>query len=167
MTLMQERPTEVACEDRVAIARIHAIGNSSDELVTRVENLGKQWNIGRTSEKSPFKNVLAVSAAPGASLKVLQNFILYQLGRTGGSRIWQESKQDLYFAQALVKELDALHSLRDKVAEEIRGLTGVTLQQDQKQALHLRLAQLFLGYLSRYHTAQSYLTKNAQGGGHR
>lgn len=149
-----------------------------DKIITDMQEMAKEFNLKSVGEKSPFRNVLNVAIEPNTSLEVLKNFIRYQVGRQGSNKIWKEKKNDKLFADAVVGQIDDLKkptgemlgAIARNIDERLEELKGDSKEKDGLLALkeyldknrlsllqsqHLKLAQLYLGYLSREHTALS------------
>ncbi|MFN3361472.1 MAG: hypothetical protein ACK421_08615 [Pseudanabaenaceae cyanobacterium] len=124
-----------------------------DEVVQRAQKLARDFDIAKegSSEKSPFRNVLAVAIETG-SIEVLKNFIRYQMGRQGSSPIWKEKRSGKVFAQALIDQIDGLGDILAKITADVTDAHGGEKERISK-AIHLTLSRLFLGYLAREHTA--------------
>ena len=63
-----------------------------DEIITNMQKMAEDFDLAKTKEKSPFRNVLNVATEANASLEVVKNFIRYQVGRQGSNEIWKTQK---------------------------------------------------------------------------
>lgn len=162
----------IKLKDRLALRVDREIGIQMDTMIEKVIVLARKYRLGEeekteNSANSPFKNVLNVSVEPSSSLEVIKNFIRYQTGRKGASKIW--GKQG--FADALVTDLDRLSQDVSEILARIKAgyVTNSSGEETPskhslveyidgnslaiQRALHLQLVQLYLGYLSREHIA--------------
>jgi hypothetical protein len=134
-----------------------------DKIIEKMQTLAENFSIQEDTAKSPFKNVLSVSTDLSTSLEVIKNFIRYQVGRQGASDVWKKKG----FANALVQDIDSLSGDADAILARIKqschdeNSSEKAVKQYIEQntgeiirSLHLQLAQLYLGYLSREHTAR-------------
>lgn len=123
-----------------------------EKIIPRMMKLAESYQLGRVSEKSPFRNVLAISTELGGNIEVTKNFIRYQLGRSEANDVWRKKAAGESFAVHLVKEIEALKG----DAEKIVAKAGEIIREEERERwvnkIHVRLVQLYLGYLSRYQT---------------
>ena len=162
----------IRVKDRFALKIDREIGIQMDTIIKKVIVLARAYALGEDektekSANSPFKNVLNVSVEPSSSLEVIKNFIRYQTGRKGASKIWVKRG----FADALVSDLENLSQDVSEILQRIE-VTGEKYESSSEEeskhpltqyidnnslairrALHLQLVQLYLGYLSREHIA--------------
>lgn len=131
-----------------------------DAIVEKLQTIAERFSIEQDKEKSAFRNVLNVAMDSSASLEVIKNFIRYQVGRQGASKIW---KNNPAFANALVQQINELSSDVETILTRIKQECGkehpvgqyiADNQHSIERSLHLQVAQLYLGYLSREHTAR-------------
>ncbi len=128
------------------------IEDKLDELVENSQNLIDETRVSNSKlEKTQFRNLLDL-ASSSDSFKVMENFILYQMGRDTKGESWSKSSNEKSFGDSLI---DKLKSLEEK-AKEIAGKT-----KDDTKAIHLELIRLYLGFASRYFTYK----KRVVGGG--
>lgn len=135
-----------------------------DSIIQKMQKSAQKYDIGQQSDKrSPLRNILVAATDRTASLEVIKNTIRYQIGRREGSDVWKIERDGSRFGEIVIQELDGL---REDV-EEILSRIEASLQPDspvktylssddrqrEVQDLHLKLAQLYLGYLVREHTA--------------
>jgi hypothetical protein len=136
-----------------------------DNIILKIQKLAKQFKIENINEKSPFRNVLSVATEPSTSLESLKTFIRCQMGRKGSSQVWKEKRDGKIFAVALVEDIDSLTNNVDDIINRIKELLKSenelyqVLNNDSQvkqisRELHLKLTQLYLGYLAREHTAK-------------
>lgn len=141
------------------------ISRQMDEIIgAKILPIAKKFSIATKDKKSPFRNVLAVATESSSSLEVIKNYIRYQVGRKESSPIWKNSKDNELFAKAVVDDLNNLSQDAHEIVQRLRRAIpkGNSLEpylednqnRDKlKKELHLKLAQLYLGYLAREHTA--------------
>jgi hypothetical protein len=151
-------------QERLALKTEIEIAKQMDDIVRKIHILAKNFSIDQTDPKSPFRNVLGVATESSASIAVIKNYIRYQVGRSGSSPIWQVSKDNKLFATVVVENLDNLLQDAQEVLQRVRKSISKTnslnsyLEDAQNreqltQYIHLKMAQLYLGYLAREHTA--------------
>jgi hypothetical protein len=178
--------SSINVQEQLSLRIDQGISYQLDDIVGKVERIAKKFEIQTVKEKSPIKNVVTAATEPITSLEVIKNFIRYQVGRKNASKIWKlESKESenkvSLFADAVVRDLNSLSNNCKTIIDSIevsisKGLEDGNLSDFEKdrlktlkehlqtnksiviQSLHLRLARLYLGYLSREHTA---LTRNS------
>jgi hypothetical protein len=137
-----------------------------DDVITRIREMVKDFRIAaaeRDPKKSPFRNVLNVATEPSASLETVKTYIRYQSGRRETNKVWIETHKGKRFAEEVTGALDNLRTDVDQVFERVEQrladdaiqthLAIPTEKERLKQDLHLKLVQLYLGYLYREHTA--------------
>lgn len=135
-----------------------------DEIIQEIQKIAKEFSIAQKDKKSPFRNVLAAASETGTSLEAIKNYIRYQVGRSSSSPIWKEKKNQKLFASAVIEQIDSLLGKAEDILHKIRkntskgNLVNDYLEDSEnreqyKQNLHLKLTQLYLGYLAREHTA--------------
>ncbi|RAM51044.1 MAG: hypothetical protein C6Y22_11695 [Hapalosiphonaceae cyanobacterium JJU2] len=140
------------------------ISQQMDEVLGKIRKISKDFSIASKDKKSPFRNVLAVATDSSSSLEVIKNYIRYQVGRSGSSPIWTTLKDKELFAKAVVQDLDSLNQDAQTILMRIRKdipkghVLEPYLEDNQnreriKKHIHLKLVQLYLGYLAREHTA--------------
>ena len=142
-----------------------AISEQMDNVLEKIKKIAEEFSIANEDKKSPFRNVLSVATESGTSIEVIKNYIRYQVGRKDSSPIWKAKEENKLFATAVVHHIDSL--LNDDTEKIIRNLrknieknnslnSYVDNPQNQKslrKTIHLKLTQLYLGYLAREHTA--------------
>jgi hypothetical protein len=135
-----------------------------DAIITRIRQMVKDFNIAAAEsdpKKSPFRNVMNVAMEPTSSLEVIKTYIRYQSGRRETNKVWIEKFQEQRFANAVITAIDGLSEDTDEILARVHKRLGegeikdrlVSEQNRLKQDLHLKLAQLYFGYLYREHTA--------------
>ena len=136
-----------------------------DEIIQRLQKLAKEYNIGQKADKrSPLRNILVAATDRTASVEVIKNQIRYQIGRKEGSEVWKIERNGVKFGEVIAQQLDALSQDATEILKRIRetlpkdSLLQTYLNPKQLHReevdLRLKLAQLYLGYLVREHTAQ-------------
>ena len=127
------------------------IGNRLDGLIQEAHGLIDETKVWNTKlEKAQFRNLLDLASSSG-SFKVLENFILYQMGRDTKGESWSKASNGKAFGDLLI---DKLKGLEEK-AKEIASKT-----KDDIKAIHLELIRLYMGFANRYFTYR----KKAVGG---
>lgn len=166
-------------QEQLALRIDKGISQQLDEVLLKVRTISKKFKIEKVKERSPIKNVVVAATEPITSLEVIKNFIRYQAGRKTASEIWKlkdpENANSL-FADEVVNSLNSLANNCKNILDLIEARISERLEdedisetevdrlkalnqhlQDNKsnitQFIHLRLARLYLGYLSREHTA--------------
>jgi hypothetical protein len=139
------------------------IGQKMDDIIINIKETAKKFEIAQKDKKSPFRNVLAVSVETKTSIEIIKNYIRYQVGRSGSSPIWKDKKNDEIFAKVIVTEVDNLLNTAKEIIQNLKksikkgsDLESYLLPEKEDKItkdIHLRLAQLYLGYLAREHTA--------------
>jgi hypothetical protein len=164
---------DLSLEEQLELRIEREISNQMDEIIKNVNSLAKKFSIDSEDKKSPFKNVLAVATDTSSSLEVIKNYIRYQVGRKDASPIWKSGNKQELFAMALVKELENLNEEVKKILQRLRKaipksnplesyLTDSQNRERIERKIHLKIAQLYLGYLAREHTAMVGEKKLAQ-----
>jgi hypothetical protein len=137
-----------------------------DAVITRIREMVKDFRIADPKDdprKSPLRNVLNVATEPSASLETVKTYIRYQSGRKETNKVWITTHNKKRFAEEVIKTLDNLRTDVDQVLDrvierladhEIKSYLALPVEQERlKQDLHLKLVQLYLGYLYREYTA--------------
>jgi len=155
---------DLSLQEQLELRIEREISNQMDAIIQKVNRIAKKFSIASKDKKSPFKNVLAVATDSSSSLEVIKNYIRYQIGRKDSSPIWKAPKDQELFAMALVKELENLNDDVTKILQRLRKaipksnplesyLTDSLNREKIERNIHLKIAQLYLGYLAREHTA--------------
>lgn len=153
-----------ALQEQLALRIERQISYQMDEILFKIQNIAKKFAIASKDKKSPFRNVVAVATDSSSSLEVIKNYIRYQVGRSSSSPIWKTSTDNKLFATAVVEDINSLSENAQKILTSIRKeipnsndlspyLDKTQNQEQMKKYLHLKLTQLYLGYLAREHTA--------------
>jgi hypothetical protein len=151
-------------------------------IESKIKVVAENFSLKYVSEKSPFRNVLAMSLEPISSLEAIKVFIMSQVGKSGANPIWKSKAGDKLFAQAVVENIRDLDSdakeILNRVKESVslksdlevshnKLLSDLKVYLDDTQnynsllkKLHLRLTQLYLGYLVREHCGLEGIQKN-------
>lgn len=124
------------------------IGLRMEVLIPKMQKMAKDYNL--REERSPFRNVLNVSTDAAGGIEVTQNFIRYQLGRSGANRIWSSTVGGKKFAVALVEAIESLRDEAKIVVERMGARLDTKLDDTWLHRVHVRLMQLYLGNLVRY-----------------
>ena len=130
-----------------AIRIQNAIKKHEGELVKDAQKLVDGSNIFKSSdfEESQLRNVLEV-ANQTECVEVVENFILYQIGRDTSGKKWKYRG----FGKSLVDKIksEKVYGNADKIVKELK-------RKDSKgnydlDEVWLKLTRLYLGYLNRY-----------------
>ena len=159
-----EASPSLLLQEQLALRLETEISKKMDKIIDNIRTIAKDFSIAEKDKKSPFRNVLAAATESGSSLEVIKNYIRYQVGRSGASPIWKHTKNKKLFSTVVVEQIDNLQQEAAEIVLRIRESTpkghplSSYLENGQKQAqlqkeIHLKLAQLYLGYLAREHTA--------------
>lgn len=154
----------IQLKDQLNIRNEREISKQMDSILLKMQSIAKEFKIADADKKSPFRNVLAVAVEPSSSLEVIKNYIRYQVGRKESSPIWKLKKGDKLFAEIVVFQIDSLLEDVQLIFQNIEKslsqgdellsyLKDSNNHAELKQELHLKLVQLYLGYLAREHTA--------------
>lgn len=170
----------ISLEEQITLRIDRGLKEELDNIITTMQKIANKFNIKQVKERSPFKNLLSVATEPTSSLEVIKNYIRYQAGRKESSKVWKievtENGKRQIFADAVVeeisnlsanlqaifdyiyislnREIEAVNS--DYIRREYLELIKQYLQANEQHfrgSIHLNLAQLYLGYLGREHTA--------------
>lgn len=175
--------TPIEIQHRIDLLEPKIIGQHLDEIIGRLKKLTRHFESAKdTKEKTPFRNVLNVSTEAGSSWEVIKNYILYQVGRRGSSEIWKYQRgafsKDLVaeldylksdastivneikdaFLEPFQKNIDCAKTDEEKASHtKIKEVTEAYFSNlvttKLEKVTHLKLVQLYLGYLAREHTA--------------
>lgn len=168
--------TSIELEQQLVLRLDREAKKHWDGIIEKMQEMANNFDIKEIEEKSPFRNVLNVATEANSSLEVIKNFIRYQVGRQGSNKIWKTTKNKQLFADAVVVQIDDLLKYSQEMVEAIakdinEKMEGFPEKSTEKQLLlnlkerleknrtdlirsqHLKLTQLYLGYLSREHTA--------------
>ena len=156
--------SSIGVEEQLTLRIERELSYQMDEIIDKMQKMANKFVIDKADKKSPFKNVLSVATETSSSLEVIKSYIRYQVGRKESSPVWKISEEQELFATAVVEQInsllkDAKHILqRVKEALPPDSSLHLYLEEAQKQErlqkeLHLKLTQLYLGYLAREHTA--------------
>jgi hypothetical protein len=155
--------SKIGLEEQLILRVERELRNQLDVILKRMQDMAKNFGIEKTDEKSPFKNVVNVATDPTSSLEVIKTYIRSQVGRSGSSPIWKVIKDKKLFAAAVVEQINSLEKDAQQILENIESHLSkdshlyTYFKKDEaklKNELHLKLTQLYLGYLSREHTAR-------------
>ncbi|OCR00135.1 hypothetical protein BCD67_20880 [Oscillatoriales cyanobacterium USR001] len=164
-----ESTSEIFLMEQLSLIAEQEIGKKMDSVIPEFQKIAKIFTITEKDEKSPFRNVLAVANESGSSIEVIKNYIRYQVGRRGASEIWRQKnlKDKKLFATAVVEQIDSLSQEAQNIVDTLRKTIGYSTRradfhnyledaenrEQLKKNIHLKLTQLYLGYLAREHTA--------------
>ena len=124
-----------------------AIKEHESELVKDAQKLVDDSNIFKNEnfEESQLRNVLEV-ANQTECVEVVENFILYQIGRDSNDKKKWKWKYN-GFGKSLVdkiKESEIVYGIADEIVKELK------LKDSKIDGVWLKLTRLYLGYLNRY-----------------
>ena len=172
MNQLNTKTTEPLVKERLALLIERETRYQLDVIIKRMQNLAKNYRIGQEGDtRSPLRNVLITATDRTASLEVIKNYIGYQTSRSDRSEKvsailkspYEGQKEGRRFGAALVEALDELEQDANVLLNNIESSLPETdplreyLTPDVKLReatdLHLKLTQLYLGYLVREHTA--------------
>lgn len=146
-----------------------------DTILQRLQKLAKDFEIGaRGDKRSPLRNLLITATDQTASIEVIKNYITYQTARSEDvSKILKLPHNGQLFGKALVEALEALKNDADAILTDIadslpethpvKRYLATPARSREVMDLHLKLAQLYLGYLVREHTALVKPKENHKG----
>lgn len=150
-------------------------------IKNKIKVVAENFSLRDVSEKSPFRNVLAMSLEPISSLEAIKVFILSQVGKSGANQIWKSKVGGKLFAQAVVENIRDLDSDSKSILNRVKEAVSLRSEESQNRLLsdlkiylddeqnynsllkkiHLRLTQLYLGYLVREHSGLEGIHKNS------
>ena len=109
-----------------------------DDLIIRAQDITEETEIVQHGMKpAQLRNILEVASSTN-SIKAVEVFIQYQMGRKETQKAWAKSR---FGRRLLEEEIPAL----ERRAEEISKKTG-----DDKKSILMEILRLYLGYLNRY-----------------
>jgi hypothetical protein len=117
--------SRVSLDDQLTLRIDQEFSKQLDSVIEAMQVMAKNFRIKEVKERSPLKNVVAVSTEATSSLEVIKNYIRYQSGRKEStSKIWQcsitkDGKKQI-FAQAVVQQIDALSNNVTTIFEDIK-----------------------------------------------
>jgi len=149
-------------------------------IESKIKVVAENFSLRDVSEKSPFRNVLAMSLEPISSLEAIKVFILSQVGKSGANPIWKLKVGGKLFAQAVVENIRDLDSDSKSILNRVKEAISLRSEESQNgllsdlkiylddeqnynslvKKIHLRLTQLYLGYLVREHSGLEGIQKN-------
>jgi hypothetical protein len=130
-----------------------AIDGQLDALVRKANVAATLFEGSRDMEESQFRNLLNV-AVVSESAEVVINFIRYQMGRSGRSWTYNDAGHKViadirWLLSELVPNVrTSAETLLQKSSDAERAAILATIAGNQAD-IHVRLIQLYLGYLSR------------------
>jgi hypothetical protein len=141
-----------------------AMADKMDGVIDKINTIADRFSIGAEDKKSPFRNVVANAVSPSSSIEVIKNFIKCYIGKSGASPIWSKKIGNDIFAIELVNELDELIQEANDIVRCVRKsipknnplnqyVDDANTKRELTKQIHLKLIQLYLGYLARKHTA--------------
>ena len=136
-----------------------------DDIIQAMQKLAQDFRIGQgRKERSPLRNLLITAMDRTASVEVIKKYIDYQTARSEDvSKILGLFHGGQTFGKALVGALDNLQpdakmmlkNIASRLPKEHPLAQYLTPELHDREVadLHLKLVQLYLGYLVREHTA--------------
>jgi hypothetical protein len=119
-----------------------------DDLVEKAHKLIEDTKIADKSsfEKAQFRNLLDLASSTD-SVKVIENFIYYQMGRDSKAKSWRFGN----FGEAILNEIrNQLPKIANQISADDPG--------KQKEVL-IELIRLFFGYANRYFIYQKGMSE--------
>jgi len=121
----------------------------TDDVIDRAQKLIDSTEVQRGEMRSTqLKNLLEMSSSTD-SVKALEVFIRYQMGRRTTQRAWTFNN----FGERLLSEFSWLLDLAKQIAKD----TG-----DDPKRVHLDLIRLYLGYAHRYFVYKESLQETSR-----
>lgn len=154
--------SDIGIEEKLIFKIEQEISFRMDLILKNMQKMALEFEISEADKKSPFKNVLGVAIETQSSLEIIKTYVRYQVGRQGSSPIWKKNIKGKTFATAVVEQIDGLAEDAQVILEKVISSSTkdnplITHIEENKSELimkiHLKLTQLYLGYLSREHTA--------------
>lgn len=153
-----------------------AMAEQMDDVIGKIKDIAKKFSIENKDKKSPFRNVLSVATSHDSSIEVIKLFIKSQIGKSSASPIWSTKIGEELFASALVKDIERLEKDTKDIVQNVRisipknnplnnYVDNPDKQKELTKQVHFKLAQRYLGYLAREHTAlvgEAKLNSNSQ-----
>lgn len=136
------------------------IEEKKGELVKKAQNLLKKekhpvWEVDdKKFGDRQLKNLLDV-ANSSPCIEVVENFIKYQIGRDEKKDGWAYGG----FGSGLIKEINSLQTTSQDILGSDQMSNQILLDE-----VKIRLARLFIGYLTRYFKFKRWLKKNPENG---
>ncbi len=173
MNQLNAKTTEPLVKEQLALLIEQETRYQLDGILQEMQELAEKHQIGQAgSQRSPLRNLLVAATDRTASLEIIKNYISYQTARSEDiSKILKANYGGKKFGEALSDSLDGLgKNAEDIISRITEGLTNdnalkqyLTPQVRSREVtdLHLKLTQLYLGYLVREHTALRGAQTNA------
>ncbi|MBD2152229.1 hypothetical protein H6F44_19205 [Pseudanabaena sp. FACHB-1277] len=109
-------------------------------IESKIKVVAENFSLKYVSEKSPFRNVLAMSLEPISSLEAIKVFIMSQVGKSGANPIWKSKAGDKLFAQAVVENIRDLDSDAKEILNRVKE--SVSLKSDLEVSHNKLLSDL-------------------------
>jgi hypothetical protein len=171
MSQINTKSTDPLVKEQLTLLIERELRYRLDDILQRMQQTARDFKIGEKGDKrSSLRNLLVTATDRTASLEVIKNYIDYQTARSEDiGKILKNSHNGKRFGAALVEDLEALEQDANAILDNIEvSLEKAANKQLEQQPvveylaqvrsrevidLHLKLAQLYLGYLVREHTA--------------
>ena len=165
MNQLNIKTTEPLVKEQLSLLIERETRYQLDGILQEMQKLAEKHQIGQAGpQRSPLRNLLVAATDRAASLEIIKNYISYQTARSEDiSKILKANYEGKKFGEALIDALDGLEKNAEDIIDRItEGLTNDSalkqyltpqLRSREVTDLHLKLTQLYLGYLVREHTA--------------
>lgn len=165
MTPSDNNATDSLVKEQLTLLIEQELRYQLDDILQRMQTLAANFDIGKKGDRrSPLRNLLITATDRTASIEVIKNYIDYQAARSEDvSKVLKLDYRGEKFGTALIKALDDLKLDAEQILNNIItrlpehhplvAYLTPTLPTRELIDLHLKLAQLYLGYLMREHTA--------------
>lgn len=136
------------------INEMEFVDESNPKLPKLFDNNRNHPQLYTEIKDSQFRNVQNI-ANTEQCVPVITNFIKYQIGRHSEWRFkgrkYNDKKENLNFGEELITYILKLEEDVDEIRERFKK-KGIIKEfsEEEKEEIHIILARLFLGYLSRY-----------------
>lgn len=117
----------------ISIEARKEINKRTDDIVEKAHNLIDNTEIYKKMDKTQLRNLLNLAMSTD-SVKAMENFVYYQMGRKETKEDWKHNS----FGNKLLEDLQNF----GKMAEEI--------DKANKKKVWLNIIRLYLGYINRY-----------------
>jgi hypothetical protein len=139
---------EVSIQCEMALSR--EIEKHLDRLIRAAGEKALLLREDNTMRESQIRNVLDVALYHAQSQMAVANFILYQVGRSGGNRAWLHKS----FGEQVVKDIQSAEGIVCLIAKDVAKAVCDEVQEARRDEVArratLRLMRLYLGYLNRW-----------------
>lgn len=173
MSQVDTRGTDSLVKEQLALLIERELRYRLDDILREMQKLAENHQIGGGTQRSPLRNLLVAATDRTASLEIIKNYISYQTARSEDvGKILKATHKGKKFGDALIDALDGLNKNAEDILDHItdsltddKAIKQYLTPQVRSRVitdLHLKLAQLYLGYLVREHTALRESQSNNQ-----